>query len=227
MLKAGDDHFAVRKNAGQLASHKIPSRALKRASPYRSSLLDACTGPVRKRKAIEKEGRLQRFVPSPLQEKVDAVTYPRENMGEKYMHSSSMNRSNGHIEVERMNSHSDECSVCSCSVKSESPNKFPSHFVAGHRQVSDSLSSDAESSYGLGDHKNSLFHQEEEVAASIHRLELHAYRCTLGVLYASGPLSWEQEALLTNLRISLHISNDEHLIELRNLISAGNGNHNS
>lgn len=59
----------------------------------------------------------------------------------------------------------------------------------------------------------------EDVAARIHRLESHAYRCTLEALYASGPLSWEQEALLTNLRITLHITNDEHLMELRNLIS--------
>ncbi|XP_058201254.1 uncharacterized protein LOC131316008 [Rhododendron vialii] len=223
MLKGGDDHFAVRENAGQQESHMIPTRALKRESPYHSSILDGCTGHARKLRAIEKEGRLQRFVPAPLQEKVDAVANPQENMGEKYMHSSSMNKSNGHIEVERADSDSDECSVCSCSVNSGGPNKFPSHFVAGRCQVSDSLSSDAESSYGLGNQENSLYPPEEEVAASIHRLELHAYRCTLGVLYASGLLSWEQEALLTNLRISLRISNDEHLLELKNLISAGNG----
>lgn len=59
----------------------------------------------------------------------------------------------------------------------------------------------------------------EDVAARIHRLELRAYRCTLEAFYASGSLSWEQEALLTNLRITLHITNDEHLRELRNLIS--------
>ncbi|XP_016550774.1 uncharacterized protein LOC107850625 isoform X2 [Capsicum annuum] len=66
---------------------------------------------------------------------------------------------------------------------------------------------------------------KQNVAANIRELELHAYRCTLEALYASGPLSWEQEALLTNLRIALHISNDEHLTELRTLISSGTGRH--
>ncbi|XP_076911906.1 uncharacterized protein LOC143570024 [Bidens hawaiensis] len=60
--------------------------------------------------------------------------------------------------------------------------------------------------------------KDEEVG--VHGLELHAYRFTLEALYASGPLSWDKEALLTNLRINLHISNDEHLKELRNLISS-------
>ena len=62
---------------------------------------------------------------------------------------------------------------------------------------------------------------KEVVAEIIHRLELHAYHSTLEVLYASGPLSWEHEELLTNLRISLHISNDEHLMEIKNLVSSG------
>lgn len=62
---------------------------------------------------------------------------------------------------------------------------------------------------------------------SIHGLELHAYRYTLQALYASGPFSWEQEELLTNLRTTLRISNDEHLVELKNLIFAGAGIRNS
>ncbi|KAI7753491.1 hypothetical protein M8C21_027363 [Ambrosia artemisiifolia] len=60
-----------------------------------------------------------------------------------------------------------------------------------------------------------------EEDGGVHGLELHAYRFTLEALYASGPLSWDKEALLTNLRINLHISNDEHLEGLRNLISTG------
>lgn len=90
---------------------------------------------------------------------------------------------------------SDQCSVGSCSVV---PNPSDDN-------------SDGES----------LNISSDDVAVSIHRLELHAYRSTLEALYASGPLSWEKEALLTNLRINLHISNDEHLIELRHLISSG------
>ncbi|CAL5358984.1 unnamed protein product [Camellia sinensis] len=241
-LQAGDDHFAAQENEGLQEPYMVSSGTLKRASPYRSSLFDACTANFQKRRAIENEGRRQRFAPAPLQEKVDAVVYPRENLGEKCMHSSSNNRSNGYYEMERAklsglvgcsiarssepnDSDSDECSVGSCSVTSESPIKFPSHFVAGRLQVTDALCSDAESFSGSGNQENCLFPLQEEVVASVHRLELHAYRCTLEALYASGPLSWDQEALLTNLRIMLHISNDEHLTELRNLISVGTGPH--
>ncbi|KAB2024125.1 hypothetical protein ES319_D06G065600v1 [Gossypium barbadense] len=80
---------------------------------------------------------------------------------------------------------------------------------------------DAESFCPRGDEGgNCLLPTKEELAALIHKIKLHAYRCTLEALHASGPLSWEQEALVTNLRLSLHISNDEHLMELRNLISS-------
>jgi hypothetical protein len=52
-----------------------------------------------------------------------------------------------------------------------------------------------------------------------HLLELHAYRATMLALYACGSISWEQEALLTNLRLTLNISTDEHLAELRSLVT--------
>ncbi|XP_023736021.1 uncharacterized protein LOC111883923 isoform X1 [Lactuca sativa] len=58
----------------------------------------------------------------------------------------------------------------------------------------------------------------------IHRLELNAYRCTMEALHASGPLTWEKETMVTNLRMLLHISNDEHLIQIKNLISSASSN---
>eukprot|EP01018_Ginkgo_biloba_P010026 Gb_05112 [translate_table: standard] len=63
------------------------------------------------------------------------------------------------------------------------------------------------------------FPSQEEVAAQVHEVELYAYFSVLRVLYVSGPLSWDQEALLTNLRLLLHVSNDEHILELRRLCS--------
>lgn len=46
----------------------------------------------------------------------------------------------------------------------------------------------------------------------IHRLELEAYAALMKAFHASGnPLSWEKEGLLSDLRVHLHISNDEHL----------------
>lgn len=56
-------------------------------------------------------------------------------------------------------------------------------------------------------------------AADANRLELHAYRSTMEELCASGVISWEQEVMMTNLRLSLNISNDEHLLELKQLVS--------
>ncbi|KAF2310693.1 hypothetical protein GH714_016334 [Hevea brasiliensis] len=97
-----------------------------------------------------------------------------------------------------------------------------SDLVSGFTEDIDGYGSDAESfcQWGYGE-ENIPFPMKEELAAEIHRLELHAYRCTMEALYASGPLSWEQEALVTNLRLSLHISNDEHLMEYLNSSSTG------
>ncbi|KAF8084274.1 hypothetical protein N665_0727s0041 [Sinapis alba] len=60
-------------------------------------------------------------------------------------------------------------------------------------------------------------------AANVHRQELDAYRFSIERLHASGPnITWEQEAWITNLRLRLNISNDEHLMHIRNLISDDN-----
>ncbi|CAL5091088.1 unnamed protein product [Urochloa decumbens] len=54
---------------------------------------------------------------------------------------------------------------------------------------------------------------------NVHELELQAYQSTIRAFHAAGPLTWEQESLLTNLRLSLNISNEEHLLQLRHLLS--------
>lgn len=229
------DCLSIQNDAALQDLHIISSRTPKRATPYYSSLLDPHAGNAKKFRAIEKEGRRLR-VPDQLLEKVDAVAYPRDVLGEKYMQPSFNNCSNGYYETERRKSNGvvgcslarisdpneseiDECSIGSCSVLSENPNKISSHLVAVTCQEADTLCSDAESFHGSREEQICSPPLEEDMVESIHRLELHAYRSTLEALYASGPLSWEKEALLTNLRISLHISNDEHLIEVRNLIS--------
>lgn len=229
------------KNRGQ-ESCIISSRSLKRMSPYCTSGVDSLYGNALKFQAIQTDNcRLRAPLATTLQEKVDAVAYPRETVGEKYMHSSINIRSNGFNELERedldgvfgfspprslepSDSDSDACSVGSCSVTSERPNKLLSHLPRISCRVSGILCSYAESVCGSGPsgykEKTHSNPPEEELATSVHTLELHAYKCTLVALYASGPLTWEQEALLTDLRIILHISNDEHLMELKNLISS-------
>nr|CAD1829496.1 unnamed protein product [Ananas comosus var. bracteatus] len=61
----------------------------------------------------------------------------------------------------------------------------------------------------------------EIVAAETHSLEQKAYHYALMALYKSGRLlSWEQETSLSDMRALLHISDDEHLLELKKLRSA-------
>lgn len=49
---------------------------------------------------------------------------------------------------------------------------------------------------------------------------LDAYYHTMESLRALGYLTWEQEEMITDLRLKLNISNDQHLMELRKLVSA-------
>ncbi|KAF0898606.1 hypothetical protein E2562_008189 [Oryza meyeriana var. granulata] len=53
------------------------------------------------------------------------------------------------------------------------------------------------------------------VSDQIHRLELDAYASLMRVFHATGALTWEKEELLTQLRLQLHISGDEHLQLIR------------
>ncbi|CAI0389555.1 unnamed protein product [Linum tenue] len=111
------------------------------------------------------------------------------------------------------------CSVGSCSIDGNYSKRFC--LRAGHIEDGECNSIDAESFCAREDQEaNISLPTKEQLTGEIHRLELYAYRSTIEALHASGPLSWEQEALVTNLRLSLHISNDEHLVEIRNLISA-------
>ncbi|XP_011026479.1 PREDICTED: uncharacterized protein LOC105127067 isoform X1 [Populus euphratica] len=245
-VQARETCLAIEHNLGFQESCAMSARTSKRASPVWATHLESCNEKVDKMRAIEKQSEVRRVIsgyPSSFMTKVDAVAYPRECLGEIYMHASSNNQTIGSCEMERRtpnnfvtsfcgrssesnDSDSDACSVGSCSVNSDSPNRLFNCVVAGNSPDADTLSSDAESFYGHGDkEENCSLPLGEDVRVRIHSLELHAYRCTLGAFYASGPLSWEQEALLTNLRISLNISNDEHLMELRNLISAGTSIH--
>lgn len=116
------------------------------------------------------------------------------------------------------NENSNQCSVASCSS-----NDFDDHPAKNvHASVENMFSnSDAESSFpSLSGKKHEFPSSRHKIEVDIHELELHAYESTVQALYASGPLSWEQESLLTNLRLSLNISDEEHLLQLRHLLSA-------
>ncbi|GMI73791.1 hypothetical protein like AT4G32440 [Hibiscus trionum] len=112
---------------------------------------------------------------------------------------------------------SDQCSVASCSfngvadyggqISPKSPENTPNH-------------SDAESSFPSLCVKRNLPSSCIDKVINIHELELRAYKSTVEALYVSGPLTWEQEEMLTDLRLSLNISDEEHLLQLKHLLSA-------
>lgn len=113
-------------------------------------------------------------------------------------------------------------SVASCSITNAISDRLLSHSSAGSRQDSASLCSDADSHSHLGSEEEMCVDQlERGDVLRTHELDLYGYRCVLETLYASGPLSWQQETALTNLRMKLYVSNDEHLSELRRLRSLG------
>lgn len=226
-VQAEDSCLAVQNNIGLQEYPIVTSRTLKRPFPNRYSLVEVCTGGIQKMRAIEKD-RHQQVARGPLLEKVDALACPRENLVEKYKHASFNNRTNGKCEmvkgrlngVEQNDFDSDACSVGSCSIIKHRTSMLPCHNLLGRSQDSDTHFSSTESFYDWEDEEEKCpLPLEEDFTARIHMLELHAYCSTLEAFYASGPLSWEQEVLLTNLRFSLRISNDEHLMELKKLVS--------
>ncbi|KAI7985090.1 hypothetical protein LOK49_LG14G01802 [Camellia lanceoleosa] len=91
--------------------------------------------------------------------------------------------------------------------------------VKHENEDTDSFRSDAEPFHGRWYEKEgSDLVKNKELVTRDHKLELCAYCNALKALFASGPLSWEDEMEVTDLRLSLHILDDEHLVELRNLI---------
>ncbi|CAL5439970.1 unnamed protein product [Camellia sinensis] len=94
--------------------------------------------------------------------------------------------------------------------------------VKHENEDTDSFRSDAEPFHGRWYEKEgSDLMKNKELVARDHKLELRAYCNALKALFASGPLSWEDEMEVTELRLSLHISDDEHLVEIRNLMDWG------
>ncbi|XP_054821723.1 uncharacterized protein LOC129320339 isoform X2 [Prosopis cineraria] len=168
--------------------------------------------PPQKLRATDNENRCQRARaanPPTLCKQVDGIVFPRDIPDN----------------IETIDDSVSSC-VGSCSVIGGNWNKlrYPVYAIAA--EDLEGATSDAESAcHCRYEEGNCFLSSEEEMQAEIHRLELHAYHCIIEALHASGPLSWEQEALITNLRLSLHISNDEHSKEIKNLISSENSIH--
>lgn len=241
-LSLKKDYRPAHKGVNFPESHRVSSKTLKRGH---HSQVEKYVEPPQKFRAVQNEGRYHRARvanQSILPKQVYADIFPRKVLPEECVPALINNRKTGisDVDIERrkrigdfgcsvaVNIKSNDadsvtCSVGSCSIASSNSYKLRYAVSAGPLEDVDGLLDDAESfcerRYEEG---NWSLSTQEELLAEIHRLELHAYRCTIEALHASGPLSWEQEELMTNLRLSLHISNDEHLMELRNLISSEN-----
>ncbi|KAE8730665.1 guanine nucleotide-binding protein subunit gamma 1-like [Hibiscus syriacus] len=112
----------------------------------------------------------------------------------------------------------DQCSVASCSSNGAADSAGR---ISHRSSASTPDNSDAESSFPYScDRRKLPLSPIDDKVVDIHELELRAYKSTVEALYASGPLTWGQEFLLTNLRLSLNISDEEHLLQLRHLLSA-------
>ncbi|XP_017628576.1 uncharacterized protein LOC108471473 [Gossypium arboreum] len=109
----------------------------------------------------------------------------------------------------------DQCSVASCSFNGDCVIPF------SHKLLDNAPDNfDVESAFPSLCGKRDLPLPSVNKVYYIHELELCAYKSTMEALFASGPLSWEQETLFTNLCLSRKISDEEHLFQLRHLLSA-------
>ncbi|XP_010670685.2 uncharacterized protein LOC104887681 isoform X1 [Beta vulgaris subsp. vulgaris] len=206
----------------------VMSKSLKRSSPDYASADNAYSKCVQKRR-LDKEVELDAIHGEAYSftGKVDNPANQWGNLGrdnvqiitEKTIRFNKANSRNHELD----DCVSTESSVASCSITNAISDRLLSDSSAGCSQDSASLSSDAESHSYLGEEEEvSQGQLERDDALQTHELDLYGYRCVLESLYASGPLSWQQETALTNLRLKLYVSNDEHLTELRRLRSIGN-----
>lgn len=192
------------------------SRGIKRKSSAITTH-PQCSEITKKLRTPNRDGRHSKLVDRgffPLAEKkVDAVDSPCFMLGGKYMHASHK----GHTRTTEEFSDTDSISS---SVGSSSPNSTPhrSQYYNLVYQSGDICSTTDDDEASTSERETSE-HDNDGSKEETHLLELHAYRATMLALYACGSISWEQEALLTNLRLTLNISTDEHLAELRSLVT--------
>ncbi|CAH2077221.1 unnamed protein product [Thlaspi arvense] len=209
-LTGSDVHQKLQPQMNSILPHEpsvVSVRVLKRPSPHNwSECAESCTGNPKKIRSLEASSKNHKNGCCQM------VRVRSKGSGESV-------RAGSRVADDCYDS--DACSVGSCSALSYDESNMPPPMLDGSSQQADSFDSDAESSCGLGEEARPKHSLGGDGARRSCRSELYTYRSTLGDLFASGPLSWEQETSLTDLRLSLNISDDEHLMEVRNLISAG------
>ncbi|KAK1394742.1 RNA binding protein [Heracleum sosnowskyi] len=180
--------------------------------------IGANSGNVKKFRAAEKEDRGHPGLPVNV-DQVDAVAYPRKNMGEKYMCASFNNITNGYNELDRReindfvgcsvardsdsnDSDSNISSVGSCSAISRTLNKFSTQMLAVSYQEANSLTSDAESCCGGSRDKEICdLHPEESIAErkKIRRLAKSCFQWSFTMMLALDVISCQGSSICVNM----------------------------
>ncbi|XP_050232037.1 uncharacterized protein LOC126680843 [Mercurialis annua] len=226
----GDMYFHGEKNIENQNSHMVSTRTLKRKLSVGSYEPEAHLVYAPKRRQIEKRvsyPQTNSVIPSPTFEKVDSIVDPNVNFGEKIV-CSSFNIATA--EFSRMDAgcgsdsslvdstisvQDDSCASsvgsCSNSAIGYDAHNLPLSFSSQYTDNLGDYCSDAESSSGVDYVREGCFSFNLQLGVEFRKSEQQKYCSIVEDLYASGPLSWEDEEKLTNLRHMLHISDDEHL----------------
>ncbi|KAJ8640575.1 hypothetical protein MRB53_017269 [Persea americana] len=204
----GNHHFITEHSISLQGRQKTSSRGNKRRSELCSLHVETQLEVGWKRRATEEDGYIQATFNNKMTGFSEIGMKKQElNVGERNFSPTGLEPSDS----ERTAS----CPRASCGGSDCGPFMLPHHSIGCPSLDSD----DPESSIGKEYGRRCSSLSEEEWAAKLHKSELLTYHSIMEELYAYGPLSWEQEAMITNLRLSLHISNDEHLLEVRHLVS--------
>ncbi|CAA7403143.1 unnamed protein product [Spirodela intermedia] len=213
---------------------EVPSRGKKRGFRYCSSIPKSLHRDRKRLKAVDKVGSHRQLVVNQChsQQKVDAAVFPQKMPGDRYMPTFLTSRTGISVmDMDEVKSSEDvgfcftrcleptDASTCSSSGSNDLDLLYR-YLSTGSGLDRDDLSDDANSSCWSKLGATKSISTKGDAAERIHKLELYAYRTTMEALYSSGSITWEQEELMTNLRLELHISNDEHLSELRYLSSS-------
>lgn len=232
----GNDHFLSETDRCFEEPYQLSSRDMKKRkrASYHAETYTRADREIETQSEQRKSRRLVAGQSFQVAKKVDAVASPKITFGEKYMHNSFKNGPTKFPELGmyRGNPYDDDvvhftvgslengdCESFSSSVGSSSPSYSPFRSkVHSKSSPTETLTAHLEN-VGIPSRSRESNQPRGGLGSEIHQLELNAYRSTLVALYSSGPLNWEREALLTNLRLVLHITNDEHLRELKHLAS--------
>lgn len=212
------NNLSTAENGINLQDYRVDRHiSIKRPCLNGSSVAEAPSRAFMSCKVTDKEGRFPNVTAAntpTLLKQINAASIRRDTLDQETSLSFLRRRISGFTEVDAKRIKSTDADGCSFASHTESSHDDGDECSVG------SCTGDAQSTcHRENEEKSNLLLSKENLEAEIHRLELQAYRCTMEALHASGPLSWEQEALVTNLRLSLHISNDEHLMELKKLVS--------